>query len=55
MPWHTRAMPWGLRVPPRAKAAEWYFGAADLAMTPGDLARWDIAFLEHKVLSARVL
>ena len=42
--------------PPRPVAREasgWYFGAAELAMTPSDLARWDMAFLEHKILSPR--
>ena len=31
----------------------WMFAAGELAMTPSDLARWDIAFLEKKILSAR--
>ena len=42
--------------PPRPverEASGWYFGAGELCMTPSDLARWDIAFLEKKVLSAR--
>jgi CubicO group peptidase (beta-lactamase class C family) len=42
--------------PPRPvarEAAGWYFAAGELAMTPGDLARWDIAFLEKKILSPR--
>jgi D-alanyl-D-alanine carboxypeptidase len=34
------------------EAAGWYNGAGELCMTPSDLARWDIAFLEHKILSA---
>jgi len=41
--------------PPRPIAREaddWYFGAGELAMTPSDLARWDIAFLQKKILSA---
>jgi CubicO group peptidase (beta-lactamase class C family) len=41
--------------PPRAvgrEATGWYFAAGELAMTPSDLAKWDIAFLEHKLLSA---
>ena len=29
------------------------FGAGELAMTPSDLARWDLAFLEKKILSTR--
>ncbi|HEX8984306.1 MAG TPA: serine hydrolase domain-containing protein, partial [Bryobacteraceae bacterium] len=37
--------------PARREAPSWYFGAAQLAMTPSDLARWDIAFLEKKILS----
>lgn len=42
--------------PPRPVAREgtgWYFAAGELAMTPSDLARWDRAFLEKKILSAR--
>jgi CubicO group peptidase (beta-lactamase class C family) len=42
--------------PPRLvdrEASGWYFGAGELCMTPSDLARWDIAFLEKKILSAR--
>jgi D-alanyl-D-alanine carboxypeptidase len=31
----------------------WYFGAGELCMTPSDLAKWDIAFLNHRILSAR--
>jgi len=41
--------------PPRAtkrEATGWYFAAGELAMTPSDLAKWDIAFLEHRILSA---
>ena len=41
--------------PPRPVAREgpgWYFGAGELAMTPSDLARWDIAFLQKRILSA---
>lgn len=40
--------------PPRPIAPEgpgWYYGAAELAMTPSDLARWDIALLSHGILS----
>lgn len=30
----------------------WYFAAGELCMTPSDLARWDSAFLQKKILSA---
>jgi D-alanyl-D-alanine carboxypeptidase len=42
--------------PPRPaarEAASWYFGAASLAMTPSDLAKWNIAFLQKRILSAK--
>jgi D-alanyl-D-alanine carboxypeptidase len=42
--------------PPRSAQREgrgWYFGAGELCMTPSDLARWDMAFLQKKILSAR--
>jgi CubicO group peptidase (beta-lactamase class C family) len=42
--------------PPRPIAREapgWYSGAAQIAMTPSDLARWDIEFLRRQVLSPR--
>lgn len=42
--------------PPRRigrEAAGWYFAAGELAMTPSDLAKWDIAFLQKKLLSAK--
>ncbi len=42
--------------PPRLVAREgpgWMFAAGELAMTPSDVARWDMAFLEKKILSAR--
>jgi CubicO group peptidase (beta-lactamase class C family) len=42
--------------PPRSvkrEAEGWYFAAGELAMTPSDLAKWDIAFLEKKILSER--
>jgi D-alanyl-D-alanine carboxypeptidase len=29
----------------------WYFAAGELCMTPSDLARWDIAFLQQRILS----
>lgn len=41
--------------PPRPvgrEASGWYLGAGELCMTPSDLARWDIAFLEKRILSA---
>jgi CubicO group peptidase (beta-lactamase class C family) len=41
--------------PPRLVAREgagWYFAAGELCMTPSDLAKWDIAFLEKRILSA---
>ncbi len=41
--------------PPRPalrEAAGWYFAAGELCMAPSDLARWDIAFLNRKILSA---
>ena len=31
----------------------WYFAAGELCMTPSDLAKWDIAFLQRKILSAK--
>ena len=39
--------------PARREANGWYFAAGELCMTPSDLARWDIAFLQKKILSAR--
>ncbi|PYT23021.1 MAG: serine hydrolase [Acidobacteria bacterium] len=39
--------------PVQREASGWYFAAGELCMTPSDLARWDIAFLEKKILSAR--
>jgi D-alanyl-D-alanine carboxypeptidase len=30
----------------------WYFAAGELCMTPSDLARWDMAFLNKRILSA---
>ncbi len=41
--------------PPRLVAREgagWYFAAGELCMTPSDLAKWDIAFLQKQILSA---
>jgi D-alanyl-D-alanine carboxypeptidase len=31
----------------------WYFAAGELCMTPSDLAKWDIAFLQEKILDAK--
>ena len=39
--------------PVKREASGWYFAAGELAMTPSDLAKWDIAFLEKKLLSPR--
>ena len=39
--------------PTKREATGWYFAAGELAMTPSDLAKWDIAFLEKRILSAR--
>ncbi|MGI8958599.1 MAG: serine hydrolase domain-containing protein [Bryobacteraceae bacterium] len=42
--------------PPRAVAREgngWYFAAGELCMTASDLARWDIGFLQKRILSAK--
>jgi CubicO group peptidase (beta-lactamase class C family) len=39
--------------PAKREAQGWYFGAGELCMTPSDLARWDIAFLEKRILSAK--
>ncbi len=42
--------------PPRPAEREgpgWYFAAGELCMTASDLARWDIAFLQKKILQAR--
>jgi len=38
--------------PTKREAAGWYFAAGELAMTPSDLAKWDIAFLDKRLLSA---
>lgn len=40
--------------PPRPathEGAGWYFGAGELAMTAQDLAAWDVAMIENKVLT----
>lgn len=42
--------------PPRQvgrEAAGWYFAAGELCMTAQDLAKWDINFLQKKILSAK--
>ncbi len=42
--------------PPRPVAREangWYFAAGELCMNASDLARWDIAFLQKRILSAK--
>jgi len=42
--------------PPRVVGREangWYNGAGELCMSAPDLAKWDIAFLQHKLLSPR--
>ena len=42
--------------PPRPverEAKGWYFAAGELCMTASDLARWDIAFLQKRILSAK--
>lgn len=40
--------------PPRPvgrEASGWYFAAGELCMTPSDLAKWDVAFIQKKILS----
>jgi CubicO group peptidase (beta-lactamase class C family) len=42
--------------PPRPVAREgdgWYFAAGELSMTPSDLAKWDVALLQKKILSEK--
>jgi D-alanyl-D-alanine carboxypeptidase len=39
--------------PTRREGDGWYLGAAELCMTPSDLALWDIAFMEKRILSER--
>jgi CubicO group peptidase (beta-lactamase class C family) len=42
--------------PPRPVGREgsgWYFAAGELCMTPSDLAKWDAAFLQKRILSAK--
>jgi D-alanyl-D-alanine carboxypeptidase len=38
--------------PVAREASGWYFAAGELCMTPSDLAKWDIAFLARKGLTA---
>jgi CubicO group peptidase (beta-lactamase class C family) len=42
--------------PPRPvgrEAVGWYFAAGELSMTPTDLSKWDVAFLNKQILSPR--
>jgi D-alanyl-D-alanine carboxypeptidase len=39
--------------PALREAPGWYFAAGELCMTPSDLAKWDAAFLQRKILSAK--
>jgi CubicO group peptidase (beta-lactamase class C family) len=42
--------------PPRPVAREgdgWYFAAGELSMTPSDLAKWDIAVMNRRILSEK--
>ena len=39
--------------PAAREGAGWYFAAGELCMTPSDLAKWNIAFLQRGILSAR--
>jgi D-alanyl-D-alanine carboxypeptidase len=39
--------------PVKGEAPGWYFAAGELCMTPSDLAKWDVAFLQKKILSAK--
>ena len=42
--------------PPRVVAREgagWYFAAGELCMTASDLAKWDIAFLQKRILTPK--
>jgi D-alanyl-D-alanine carboxypeptidase len=38
--------------PAQREGPGWYFGAGELCMTPSDLGKWDIAFLNQQILSA---
>jgi len=46
---HTRQGLGPTRRAPK-EAAGWLFGAAELAMTPSDLARWDISLIDRSLL-----
>ncbi len=37
--------------PVAREGSGWYFAAGELCMTPSDLAHWDVAFLQKKILS----
>jgi CubicO group peptidase (beta-lactamase class C family) len=37
----------------KREAQGWYFAAGELAMTPTDLGKWDVAFLERRILSPK--
>ncbi|HWC97940.1 MAG TPA: serine hydrolase domain-containing protein [Candidatus Sulfopaludibacter sp.] len=39
--------------PVKREAAGWYFAAGELCMTPTDLTKWDVAFLNHQILSGK--
>ena len=41
--------------PSRPSAPGWLYAAGELAMTASDLARWDIALMQHKVLQGASL
>ena len=45
---------YGFRPPRPAlrEGAGWYFAAGELCMTPSDLAKWDIAFLQKRIPDA---
>ena len=38
--------------PVAREGAGWYFAAGELSMTPADLAKWDVAVLQKRILSA---
>jgi len=35
------------------EAKGWYFAAGELCMTPSDLAKWDVSFLQRRLLSSK--
>lgn len=39
--------------PALREGAGWYFADGELCMTAEDLAKWDVAFLHHQILSAK--